>query len=578
MDSTSPDAVQPGLPATAIDVLDWMWNDYAPHFEELDNSSLTSGNVNDWLQRWSALSSLANEHATRLQINSSADTRDAFHRGRLEQFQVHLMPHLMAADQRLKLKLLTSGLEPTGMAIPLQKMRAEAERFREENLPLYAHQSELCNQYNFIAGGMTTEWEGRQVTMAELRSMLQEPERDRREAAWRRMGERLTESKADLAKVWSDLFETRAQLAQNAGCPSFREFVWPLKHRFDYTPSDCETYHQSVLSEVVPFLQQRHKRLRERLGVDKLRPWDVLADSLGRPPLHPFQDAAELEDKTAHILSQLDQELGEQFEDLRASQLDLANRPGKAPGGWCSDFPLQRQPYIFMNAVGLHHDVQTLIHEAGHAFHCYATYALPYYHQRDVFMEFNEVASMAMELLAGPYLTKEHGGFYSPAEAARARTDHLDSILNIWATVAVGDAFQHWIYLHPGEAADISRCSEVYREIWQRYLPAIDLSGIEGDLASRWLLTLHYFIVPFYYIEYGLAQMGAVQVWANAARDPQRALAQYKAALALGGTVSLATLYETAGAKFAFDRETMRICVATVAALMSELEPIAAGS
>lgn len=577
MASTHPALDFAALPSDGTAILDWKWNDYAPYFNALAERSLELATVHDWLAGWSRIGALLHEQGSRLHNMSCADTRDAELRGRLEYFQQQVVPPALAADQRLKELLLASGLTPPGMEIPLRNMRAEASLYREENLALYAQASDLGNQYNQLTGAMTVEWEGEQVTLARLRPILQGPDREKREQAYRLTSQRLAADFDNLSTIWSKLISLRQQLAANADCAGYREFVWPLKHRFDYTPEDCATYQRSVLATAVPALARRHARLKARLGVERLRPWDVQADAAGRDPLRPFTDSAVLDRKCGDILLQLDPELGGLYAQLRAGQLDLANRPGKAPGGWCSDYPVTRKPFIYMNAVGMHNDVQTLLHEAGHAFHGFATYHLPYGPQRESPMEFNEVASMAMELLAAPYLEEERGGFYTPADAARARIDHLDAMLQIWVMVAAGDAFQHWIYANPEEASDARACGAKFLELWQAHHPAVDMTGLEREISQRWMLTLHYFLVPFYYIEYGLAQLGAVQVWQNAERDPALALQQYKAALMLGGTVRLPQLYAAAGARFAFDEAIFTKCVGTVERLIETLQPIADG-
>ncbi|MCC7478815.1 M3 family oligoendopeptidase [bacterium] len=565
------------LPGSGLAVLDWTWEQYAPFFSELEGRPLDSASVDAWLRDLSRISDLLYEHSSRLRNINGADTRVEENRLRLEKHQSEVLPQAFMAGQRLKEKLLASGLTPEGMQFPLRAMRAEAERYREENVALQVEESKLENEYNRISGSMSVDFEGREVTLAELRPLQMDPDRSRREAAYMAAVQRVDQDRDKLNEIWAGLVDLRVKTAANAGCANFRDYIWPLKHRFDYTPDDCYSYARSVEATVVPYLAGRMRRLAERLGVDSLRPWDVNADPLQRQPLRPFSDVSELEERCAGIFEQLDPELGQQFRLLHGEQLDLANRPGKAPGGWCSDYPVIKRPHIFMNSVGIHDDVQTLFHEAGHAFHGFATYNLPYSAQRSAYMEFCEVASMAMELLAGPFLTTDRGGFYSPKDAARARIEHFDRILYIWAMVAAGDAFQHWIYENPEQGRDAAQCAKVFGELWSRYFPAIDFSGIEKWRDWHWQRVLHYYVVPFYYIEYGIAQLGAIQVWQNSQKDPVSALAAYKRGLALGGTTNLPDLYSAAGIRLAFDEGTFKMAVDGIASAIAELEPLAEG-
>jgi oligoendopeptidase F len=255
--------------------------------------------------------------------------------------------------------------------------------------------------------------------------------------------------------------------------------------------------------------------------------------------------------------------------------LDLDNRKGKAPGGYCETFFATGKPFIFMNAVSLHEDVQTMLHEGGHAFHAYECNNLSWYHQMHPPMEFAEVASMAMELLAAPYLTTDYGGFYSPQDAARASIQFLEEGICFWPYMAMVDAFQHWVYENPDLAMDISACDEYWLGLARRFQPAIDYTELEDHQKRGWRRKPHIFQAPFYYIEYGLAQLGAVQVWGNALKNQALAVQNYRQALALGGTANLPTLFATAGAKFAFDAETLGMAVQLMENRIAELRPIA---
>lgn len=552
------------LPPSGADVLDWTWDDYAPHARHIAEAPLSAASVDTWLRDWTALSALLREQGARLRNRSNADTREAGPREALTRFFEQVVPQASQWNQDLKEKLLGSGLAPDGMAIALRSMRAEAERFRAENLPLITAEQKLVQEYDRTAGAVTAQFDGRPQTLSELRLVQQEPDRGRREAAWRAGNAAFHAQREKLAEIWAGLLDLRREIASNAGCQSYTEYVWPLKHRFEYGPPDCVQFHQAIEATVVPALARRHERQAGLLGLERLRPWDTACDPLGRAPLRPFADSGELEAVTSGIFERIDPQLGAWFSALRDGHLDLPSRPGKAPGGWCNDYPVVKRAFIFMNAVGTHDDVQTLLHEAGHAFHGFSTYPLPYWQQRDVPMEFAEVASMAMELIAAPWLTRDKGGFYSEADAARARTEHLERILTIWCGVAVGDALQQWIYANPEEARDAEAVSAKYGELNARFLPAIDHTGLEDWRDHAWQRILHFYVVPHYYIEYGIAQLGAVQIMGASQRDHAAALERYKVALALGGTVPLPELFSVAGARFGMDRATFEPAVALI--------------
>ncbi len=348
--------------------------------------------------------------------------------------------------------------------------------------------------------------------------------------------------------------------------------MWQVRKRFDYTPDDCTTFHTSVAEVVVPAASRIYERRRQHLGVDSLRPWDLVVDPTGHPALHPFQTVEELESRMETIFQQVDPQLGEYFHTMRQEGLlDLGNRKNKAPSGYQIDLRFVKRPFIFMNAVGTPEDVQTLIHEGGHAFHCFKSGELPYAHQLDIMMEVAELASMSMEMLAVPYLTRDKGGFYTPPEAARARIEHLEEIITMWPYIALVDAFQHWVYTHIDEATDPENCDEQWVTLWQRFMPGVDHDGVENALLVRWRRQSHIFQDPFYYIDYGLAQVGALQVWEHALKDQAQAVRQYHDALALGNTSTLPEIFAAAGATFTFDAATFGRLVGLVESTLAEL-------
>jgi oligoendopeptidase F len=383
---------------------------------------------------------------------------------------------------------------------------------------------------------------------------------------------------ADRQKVneaWGKLLDVRVRIGGNAGFPDYRAYRWQELLRFDYTPEDCRQFHQAIEQVVVPAASRIYEKRHKQLGLSSLRPWDLNVDPQGREALKPYQAITELEEKVSAIFHRVDPELGEYFEIMRREGLlDLENRKGKAPGAYCNNYDLVRLPFIFENAVGLHTDVSTLIHEGGHAFHVFEEARLPYYQQLPVGMEMAEVASMAMELLAFPYLVASEGGFYSEKDAARAQIEHLEECVLFWPYMVVVDAFQHWAYENPADAMHPENCDQMWAELWHRYMIGVDWDGLEDEMVTGWQRKQHIFEVAFYYIEYGLASLGAFQIWANAMKDQTAAVAAYRRALSYGGTLPIPKLYEAAGAKFAFDVETVRQVVSLAEGMIEKLEQV----
>jgi oligoendopeptidase F len=569
------------LPQNALDALDWKKEQYEPFFQALIEREITAENVNQWLADWSELTKLANEVVSRLNVATTVDTTDEAAEQRLRTFLGEVLPALMSYDDKLNRKLVESGLEPEGFEVPLRKIRAAVELFREENLPLISETRKLGIEYDKIIGAQTIQWEGEEVTLPQIQTVYQEQDRERRERAWRLATERQLADREKLNDLWKQLLDLRVKIAHNADLPDFRAYTWKGYNRFDYTPEESIMFQNAIEQVVVPAAKRLYERKRQQLGVDTLRPWDAGGeptraagpDPAGRPALRPYETAQELEEKLLTIFNRVDPQLGDYFRIMREENLlDLENRKGKAPGGYCTMFPLAQRPFIFMNAVGIHDDVQTLLHEGGHAFHVFEMNALPYAHQQDMPIEFAEVASMAMELIAAPYLTSAEGGFYSEEDAARARMEHLENLIRFWPYMAVVDAFQHWVYTNHEAASDPANCDAKWGELWDRFMVGVDYSGFEDVKVTGWHRKLHIFQIPFYYVEYGLAQLGAVQVWANSLEDQAKAVQDYRRALALGGTANLPVLFATAGAKFAFDAGTISGAVALVEHTLNQLD------
>ncbi len=561
------------IPNYAQDFLEWSWDQYQPLVDDLLERKLKKENVDQYLGDWSRLLEFWSETQARYYIDTAMDTTDEAAQNRLETFLENVFSQSKAADQKIKEKFLASGLEPTGFEIPLRNLRAQADLFREANLELLAKEKKLSLEYDKLIGAQTVMWQGEEKTIPQLRPIYQDSDRAVREKAWKLASERQLEDREAINHLWGKFMPLRMKISANAGLPDYRAYRWSDLLRFAYSPDDCVTFQRAIAEVVVPAAERVYQRRQERLGVDTLRPWDLLVDPLNREPLRPFEDVSQLEEIAGVIFQKVDPQLGGYFALMRREGLlDTVNRKGKAPGAFCYPLMATRKPFLFQNSVGLHEDVQTILHEAGHAFHVFESADLPYYQQSEVSMEFAEVASMAMELLAAPYLTLDQGGFYTAQDAARARIEHLEENLTFWPYMAVVDAFQHWVYENPETATVPANCDAQWADLWDRFMKGIDYTGLEDSRITGWQRKLHIHQEPFYYIEYGLAQLGAVQIWANAHMDQAQAVVAYREALKLGSTVTLPELYTTAGANFAFDAETLRAAVHRMENTIQELE------
>lgn len=557
----------------------WDWRQIAPYFDNLLERPLSSETIETWLLDWSRLSDLMIEAHARRSLALNLDTTDKDAELRFNAYLDDIYPASQSANQKLKEKLLDSELAPQGLEIPLRKMRVEAEIFHLANLPLLAEEQKMSSRYNRISGAQTVAWQGEERTMQQMRRLIESSPRELRERAWRKVSARQLYDRQNLNQLWSEAFTLRCRLAKHAGCPDYRAYRWKQMARLDYTPEHAQQFHQAILKVAVPAAVRVYDRYRLQLGVSELRPWDLDQDlyPLHQPGLPLNGDVASLRNGVREIFTRLDPQLGRYFETMCVQNLlSLENWKGKAPGAFCTGFPVQKSPFIFMNATGSASDVVTLLHESGHAFHNYERFTLPYTMQRTPGLEFAEVASMAMELLAAPYL--EQAGLFREPAARQFRIQHLEHIILFWPYMAVVDGFQHWAYLHPEQAAAPENCDACWSGLWQEFMPGVDWRGLETEAATGWQRKPHIFRTPFYYLEYGLAQLGAVMVWRNAQKDPQMALQQYRMALSRGGTLTLPDLYHLAGARLAFDEQTLAENLLVLENTLAELVRSAEGN
>ena len=556
------------------DFLNWEWSQIEPIFQALQQMHLDASNIESWLEEWSQLSKLLDESLWRLYDATAIDTGDELAEKKFSDFLDEIRPKGKSAEQKLKEKFLASGLEPDGYQVVLRDLKAQAEIFRQENQQLISEEKKLVVEFDKIIGSQIVTWDGKQTPLPQIQPVFEEQDRARRERAWRLVASRQLDDRQALNQLWLKFLELRQSIAVNSGLQSYRAYRWRELLRFDYSPEDCYKFHQAIEKIVVPKAVEFYEKRRQRLGLPRLRPWDLAVDTYQNGALKPFQTTRELMEKAENIFSKVDTQFGKYFSQMQGEGLlDLENRANKGPGGYCSYYRFSQEPFIFMNAVGVHDDVQTLLHEGGHAFQLFECGHRPYLFL-EIPSEFAEVASMAMELLASPYLEEERGGYYSPGEAARARIQYLESMVLFWPYMAVVDAFQHWVYENQQEALDPDNCDACWAGLWSRFMPGVDWSGLSQEMMTGWQRKPHIFDEPFYYIEYGLAQLGAIQVWRNSMDDRAGAVEAYRKALSLGTSVTVPGLYSAAGARFDFDEQTLQEAVDTISRSISEQEKL----
>jgi len=553
---------------TGLDYDDW--SKLEPLFDTLEKGAGTK-DLPSWIRDWGELESAFSEEGSRRYVAMTCDTENKEKEKKYLHFETVITPLAKPRWQKLKKLYLD---HPRRKRLPRRVygvmdryLKNEFELYREANVPLEAKDAELSQQYQKITGAMTVTYDGKEQTLQQMAKVLEETDRARRQEAWELVARRRLRDRDALEALYDEMVKLRTRIARNAGFANYRDYTFAAKGRFDYTPRHCFDFHKAAERAVVPALRRRQERRRKLLGVSTLRPWDLAVDPENRPPLRPFRTVDELVKGCARIFRKVHPDFAKMFDTIRKkNHLDLESRKGKAPGGYQTVFSVERAPFIFANAAGLHHDVETLLHEGGHAFHSLQCRDLEPRFNRDYPTEFAEVASMGMELLGQPYLEE----FYSKAEADRARAQHLEHLLLIYPWVATVDAFQHWTYTDP----DHSRADRknAWVDLRRRLGGAEDWSGYEEELAYNWHRQLHIFTVPFYYIEYGIAQTGALQVWKNARRDRRKAIARYRAGEALGFTRPLPELFAAAGLRFDFGAKTIRPLVELALADLEEID------
>lgn len=534
------------------------WAEIGPWYEKLQNWPIASADdLKAWMKAKDELDAAVGQIGNKRYVAMTLRTDDPACEQAHLAFVRDIEPHLKPIAQNLRNMYLDSPFRkdlPVGMFTLMERaLENRKSLYREANIPRETQVSELTQQYQKLVGAMTVPWRDQERTPAQMAPLLEETDRATRTEAWLVVALRRLRDKQQFDDLFDSLHRLRLEIGREAGFASFTDFSYKNRERFDYGVPEAEAFQTAVAEFVVPLSRQIQERRRTQLGLERLRPWDLAVDPLGRAPLRPFREEEQLAAGVSHILGQVDPELAGQFEFMRKARLlDLANRKGKAPGGYQTTFEEDRLPFIFMNAVGLDGDLRTLLHECGHAFHALASRSAEPAAYRESPMEFCEVASMSMELLGA----KQLEAFYNPPDANRSYRQLLEGIVLILPWIAQVDAFQHMIYKQAEPSREQRR--DDWRTLMARFGGEVDWSGLEEIRDYTWHRQLHIFLYPFYYIEYGIAQLGALQVWKSFRHDPARAVAAYKHALSLGGSQTLPKLFEAAGAKFDFSADTIR--------------------
>jgi oligoendopeptidase F len=551
------------------------WEALAPYYDQLlAETPVSLAEFEQWLRNVDELHAVMQEDLGWRYINMTRNTQDAPTLERYQYFLEHISPKAAMQDNSLARKLYDSPfskqLKGPEYAILLKLVGKDIELFREENVPLISKLDLMAQQYGAINAAQTLTYAGRTLTMQQAGAYLEKDDRNVREEVWYLMSQRQAQDRDKLEELYDSLVATRHQVALNAGLKSYTDYKFKELGRFDYTKEDCLRFHRAIETAMVPMYGELMENRRERLRIDRLRPWDLNVDPYGREPLKPFKDDQELAHKTIHLFARINPQLRDMVQTLHnMGHLDLGSRVGKAPGGY--NYPLNETgvPFIFMNAVGTQSDLTTMVHECGHAVHSFLTRTLPLSTFKNVPSEIAELASMSMELITMDYWDD----FYptGSGELRRAKIQQILRTLTILPWIATIDAFQMWVYDNPGHTRAERRAMwlQIHHRFFKDYT---DWSGLEEDRAYRWHRQLHLFEVPFYYIEYGMAQLGALQVWRNFKQDPQKGLAQYLEGLKLGYTRPIGQVYAAAGVRFDFSEEMLRDLLAFVREELRKLD------
>lgn len=528
------------------------WESLEPFFKTLlDTKIENSTDLEEWLQQMSELEAMVSEDACWRQIRMTCDTENKELEESFTYFMTTIQPQLQPYADLLNRKFIacpfTKDLDQTLYFTYLRSVKKNIDLFREANIPLQSELAVMQQQYGAIAGKMTVTVNEKEYTLQQAGKFLESHDRSVREEVYRKIQERRLQDKDNLHHLYSELIQRRHQIALNAGFENYRDYKFVEMGRFDYTPADCSQFHEAVKLHVLPLIDKIYAKKKQKLGLDILKPWDTEAEPAGIQPLKPFNNGQDLLNKSVECFAQLHPFFAACLQKMDAlKHFDLESRKGKAPGGYNCPLAESGAPFIFMNAAGQMSDVTTMVHEGGHAIHSFLSHHLPLTGFKEYPTEMAEVASMAMELFS---MNHWQAFFDNEEELMRAKEHQLERTITIFPWIAIIDKFQHWVYTHPNHS--IAERTNTWMEILNEFSTnAIDFTGLEMYRETAWQRQLHLFEVPFYYIEYGIAQLGAIGMWKQYIQNPQQAIENYIKALSLGGTKTLPELYAAAGLKF----------------------------
>jgi oligoendopeptidase F len=536
------------------------WESLEPYFKELEDRHIGSPQeMEQWLKDSSELEAVISEDVCWRQIRMTCDTEDKSLENSFNSFMMEIQPKIQPYSDRLNRKLVNSPfverLDSEKYFTYLRNVKKNIELFRTENIPLQADLNVMQQQYGAIAGKMTVEVKGQEYTLQQAARFLEDPDRSLREEVYRKIADRRLQDKNELDNLFNELLSRRHKVALNAGFSNYRDYRFVELGRFDYRKEECFQFHEAVKQHVLPLVNSIYASKMKKLGLDNFRPWDIDAEPVGTQPLRPFQTGDELTRKTIQCFDELKKFFGDCIRKMKElGHLDLESRKGKAPGGYNCPLAESGAPFIFMNAAGQLDDVTTMVHEGGHAVHSFLAHELELTGFKEYPTEIAEVASMAMELFS---MDHWQVFFNDKEELRRAKEQQLERVITIFPWIATIDKFQHWIYENPNHS------NEERAETWTRILdeftpPLMDISGLEEYRRYGWQRQLHIYEVPFYYIEYGIAQLGAIGLWKQYKENPERAVNNYIKALQVGGTRKLPELFNLAGLDFNFSPDYIK--------------------